>query len=230
MDDLKTNFDKPERVARYVEQGPPAFAPGHAGMLQMTGVLLAERMPRDGQVLVIGAGGGLEIRWLAGWAPGWRFVGVDPAPAMLDLARATAGPVAGERLSLIEGVAADAPPGPFDAATCILVLGLVADDGAKLLTLSEVRKRLRPNAPFILVDQCFDRTAPDFALRLDRYAAYALASGVEPDVVARAKRGVEALTSMASASRNEQLLAESGFHDAEAFYVGMAWRGWVSYA
>ena len=44
MSELQANFDQPERVARYIEHGPPAFAPGHAGMLQMAGVLLAERM------------------------------------------------------------------------------------------------------------------------------------------------------------------------------------------
>ena len=41
MSDLNTNFVDSERVKRYIEQGPPAFAPGHGGMLQMIGVLLA---------------------------------------------------------------------------------------------------------------------------------------------------------------------------------------------
>ena len=39
-----------------------------------------------------------------------------------------------------------------------------------------------------------------------------------------------ALESMAPAWRNEQLLGEAGFGDIELFYVGMAWRGWLSYA
>jgi tRNA (cmo5U34)-methyltransferase len=230
MSELQANFDQPARVARYIEQGPPAFAPGHAGMLQMAGVLLAERMPKEGRVLVVGAGGGLEIRHLARAAPGWHFVGVDPAPAMLDLARATAGPFADDRLTLIEGTVSDAPPGPFDAATCILVLGLIADDGAKQATLSEISRRLKPNAPLVLVDQCIDCSAPDFELRLDRYAAYALASGVDADTVAGARRALATSTTMVGASRNEQLLAEASFKDIEVFYVGMAWRGWVAYA
>ena len=112
MSELNANFVDPERVKRYIEQGPPAFAPGHGGMLQMIGVLLAERMPEDSRLLVIGAGGGLETRHLAGVEPGWRFVGVDPASAMLDLARATAGSVAGDRLELIEGTVLVAPCRP----------------------------------------------------------------------------------------------------------------------
>ena len=84
-------YDDPEWVARYIHVGPPAFLPGHAGMLQMAGILLAERMPDDGRLLIIGAGGGLETRYLAGFAQGWRFTGVDPSPTMLDLARTIAG-------------------------------------------------------------------------------------------------------------------------------------------
>ena len=230
MIEMNTNFVEAERVKRYIEQGPPAFAPGHGGMLQMTGILLAERMPQDGQLLVVGAGGGLETRYLAGVELGWRFVGVDSAPAMLDLARATAGPAAGDRLQLIEGTVSDAPSGPFDAATCMLVLGLIGDDASKLATLLEVRRRLKPGAPFILVDQCIDRAASDVERRLDRYASFARRSGVDAETVANAKKAIGALESMVPAWRNEQLLHEARFTDVEVFYVGMAWRGWIAYA
>ena len=159
MTGLAANFADPERVRQYVDKGPPAFTPGHAGLMQMIGVLLAEKVPPEGTILVIGAGGGLETRYLAGIEPAWRFVGVDPAKPMLDLAQAVAGAQAGERMTLIEGTVADAPDGPFDAATCILVLGLVPDDGGKLDLLRQAHQRLRPGAPFILVDQCLDRSA-----------------------------------------------------------------------
>ena len=230
MSELNANFIEPERVKLYTEKGPPAFAPGHAGMLQMIGVLLAESMPEDGQVLVVGAGGGLETRYLAEVEPNWRFFGVDPAGPMIELARAVAGPIAGDRLTLIEGTVEDVPAGPFDAATCILVLGLIKDDGAKRALLEAVRHRLVPNAPFILVDQCIDRSAPDFQRRLNRYANYARRSNVDDETVAKAKAGVGALKSMVPDWRNEELLREAGFHDAEVFYAGMAWRGWVAYA
>nr|WP_281410078.1 class I SAM-dependent methyltransferase [Rhizobium leguminosarum] len=40
-------------------------------------------------MLVVGAGGGLEIRAMAEARPDWRFTGIDPSPAMLELARQT---------------------------------------------------------------------------------------------------------------------------------------------
>lgn len=63
-------YDDPEWVARYIHVRSPAFLPGHDGILQMTGLLLAERMPDNGCVLIVGAGGGLESRYLAGFAKG----------------------------------------------------------------------------------------------------------------------------------------------------------------
>lgn len=140
-----------------------------------------------------------------------------------------AGPAAGERLTLIEGAVADAPGGPFDAATCSLKL-LVPDDGSKLALLRETRRRLRTGAPFILIDQCIDRAAPDVERRLARYAAYAVRSGVEAATVANARAAVAALDSMVPDRRNEELLREAGFRDAEVFYLAITWRGWVAYA
>ncbi len=70
-------YENAERVRRYVTDGPTAFTPGHAGLLQVIGVLLAERLPHDGNLLIVGARGGLETRYLAGVLWHHRFVGVD---------------------------------------------------------------------------------------------------------------------------------------------------------
>lgn len=50
--------------------------------------------------------------------------------------------------------------------------------------------------PFILVDQCIDRAAPDVELRLERYASYARRSGVHITTVAGAKAAIGALETM----------------------------------
>jgi tRNA (cmo5U34)-methyltransferase len=230
MSAFQQHFTDPDFVAHYVEKGPPAFMPGHAGALQMAGVILAERMPSEGTVLVVGAGGGLDTRALASAGSGWRFVGVDPAPKMLELTRAVVGEEVNGRLELIEGVVTDAPEGPFDAATLILVLGMIPDDGSKLLILRETRRRLRPGAPFVLIDRCDDRQGPNFRRNIDRYAAYARASGVDAEIVAAAYESQTANVGLVPPERNEALLSEADFADVELFYVGMNWRGWVAYA
>jgi tRNA (cmo5U34)-methyltransferase len=55
----------------------------------MTDLLLAERTPDDGRVLVLGAGGGLELEHLAAAHSGWKLDGIDPSAEMLRLAEAT---------------------------------------------------------------------------------------------------------------------------------------------
>ena len=62
--------------ARSYAEGPPRHVPGFAGLQRMTSMLLAERVPAEGKVLVLGAGGGLELKTLADDHPGWSFVGV----------------------------------------------------------------------------------------------------------------------------------------------------------
>ena len=89
--DFRRMFSDPVAVARYLD-GPRRFVPGLADLHRMTGILLAERAPADARVLVLGAGGGLELKALAEAHPGWRFVGVDPAGPMLALAKQTLGP------------------------------------------------------------------------------------------------------------------------------------------
>ena len=230
MSDFRPHFDDASFVSGYLRNGPRAFMPGHDGVLQMAGILLREHAPADAHVLVVGAGGGLETRALALQETRFRFLGVDPAPQMLQIANEVIGPELGERVELIEGTVEDAPLGPFDAATCILVLGVLPDEGAKSTVLEGVRRRLKPGAPFLLVDQCLDRAAPDFEQRLDRYAAYARASGVDAEVTAGARAALDANPGLISAEREETLLEEAGFARWEPFYLGMAWRGWLALA
>ena len=139
-------FDDPEAVARYAE-GPPRLVPGFTDLQRMALLLLAERVPEDGRVLILGAGGGLELKVFAAAQPGWRFDGVDPSAEMLRLAATTLGPLA-DRAALHEGYVDTAPAGPFDAATCLLTLHFVAPEERRH-TLRELRRLLRPGAPLV---------------------------------------------------------------------------------
>lgn len=76
-----SSFNDPAAVARYAE-GPTRQVPGFADMQRMAGLLLAERVPDEGRVLVLGAGGGLELKAFADAYPGWSMLGVDPSAAI----------------------------------------------------------------------------------------------------------------------------------------------------
>ena len=218
-------FADPERVAAYAE-GPPRYMPGYEAVQRMAGVLLAEQAPADAHVLVLGAGGGLELKALAQLQPAWRFTGVDPAGPMLDLARAALGADA-TRTVLVEGTIDAAPVGPFDAATCLLTLHFLPRE-ERVRTLAEIRRRLRPGAPLVVAHASFPQDEPARGKWLARYAAYALASGAHPAEVEQAHTAVGNSLTLLTPEDDEACLFEAGFGETEAFYAAFTWRGWIA--
>ncbi len=214
-----------ERVARYAE-GPPRFMPGMEAVHRMTSILLSEHASANAHVLVLGAGGGLELKALAEAQPGWRFTGVDPAGPMLDLAREAMGPDAG-RADLVQGYIEDAPPGPFDAATCLLTLHFLGRED-RVRALEEMRRRMKPGAPLVVAHSSFPQEEPARARWLSRYAAYAVASGADPAQVEQARAAVAASLVLLRPHEDEACLRDAGFSDAEMFYAAFTWRGWTA--
>jgi tRNA (cmo5U34)-methyltransferase len=225
-DTVVAHFADPAAVARYAE-GPPRFVPGFADLHRMSGILLAERAPDNARVLVLGAGGGLELTAFATAQPGWSFDGVDPADAMLKLAARTLGPLA-SRARLHQGYIDDAPEGPFDAAVCLLTLHFL-DADERRRTVAEVRRRLKPGAPFVVAHASFP-LGEGRARWVSRYAAFAIASGADPDRAECACVAVEAHLNILSPEQDEAVLSEAGFSDVTLFYAAFTWRGWVGYA
>ncbi|MGE3930367.1 MAG: class I SAM-dependent methyltransferase [Hyphomonadaceae bacterium] len=226
----RAHFEDPEFVQRYAE-GPGRFVPGYAVMQRMAAQLIAEKIGAEGDVLVLGAGGGLELEAFARAQPRWRYIAVDPAREMLSAARERMVAAGAERrVEWTEGYVFDAPSRQYDAATALLTLHFVADDGAKLETLQATRARLKPGAPFVLVDLCLDKASADYDRHLSRYRAFALESGAEAGDVADTVARVRNLINTVSPDRNVALLAAAGFAGVDLFFAGLSWRGWVSYA
>lgn len=219
-------FSDPATVASYVERTRRAV-PGLDVLHGIVAQILAESVPQDGRVLVVGAGGGLELTHLAERHDGWTFDGVDPSAPMLRLARETMGSLAA-RAALHEGDVTRAPMGPFDGATCLLTLHFLTAE-QRLGTLREIRRRLRPGAPLLT----FHHSVPvdgARAARFERYARFAAGPGAAAADVA--KRGATLATQlpMLGPDDDERLLREAGFDGIEVFYAALTLRGWLAYA
>lgn len=239
MNDFQEHFSNPQSVANYLE-GPPRAVPGYQGLLQMTRLLIAERVPNPARLLILGAGGGLEMRAFAEAHPDWTFDGVDPSAEMLDLAKETMGPYA-TRARLHHGLIDDAPgsaegaDASFDAGTCLLTLHFLPPE-ERQRTLAEVRRRLKPGAPFVAAHLSVpqgnsgddDRTERE--LWLARYAAYVTASGTDPDSAEQARAAIDTHLHLLAPEEDEAILRAAGFSKVTPFYVGFAFRAWVGYA
>ena len=210
------------QAAAYAE-GPPRKVPGFASLHKMTSQLLAERVPADGRVLVLGAGGGLELKALADDHAGWTFDGVDPSADMLRTAEVIAESHL-DRIRLHEGYIQDAPDGPFDAATCILTFHFIPLE-QRLETLRQIRRRLQPGAPFVLAHISFTQIEPERSMWIARHVAF----GGTP-ASREAVHAISTRLNILAPEAEEAMLREAGFTDVSLFYAGLSFRGWVAYA
>ena len=216
MNSLLKMFEDPEAVAQY-QDGPARFVPGLESLHRMSAILLAERAPDNAEVLVLGAGGGMELKAFAQAKAGWRFTGVDPAAEMLTLARKTLEP-SGEQVSLVEGYAHDAPDGPFDAAACLLTLHFLPRE-ERIETAAEIHKRLKPGAPFVVAHSSFPQGSQERVVWLSRYAEFAVTSGVDSTMAENARASVAASLDILSPEEDEDVLRQAGFTEIGRAHV-----------
>jgi tRNA (cmo5U34)-methyltransferase len=216
-------FANPSAISTYVDE-TPRRVPGLADLHRMTMLLLAEDAPDTAHILVVGAGGGMETRSLAKAQPGWRFTGVDPSPAMLDLARGTLSPVA-DRVELLEGTVDQAPPGPFDGATCILTLHHIERD-ERLRTLRDIRRRLRPGARLVVAGH--SAPGPDPERWMTRSVAFGDRSGIDWAKSSETARMLTEHLPLLTPAQEEDLLREAGYSHVALFYAAFSFRGWVA--
>jgi tRNA (cmo5U34)-methyltransferase len=204
------------RAARHV--------PGLHDLHRMAGILLAEHVSAAGRILVLGAGGGMELRAFADMQPGWRFDGVDPSAEMIDQARIELGDQA-DRVRFHQGYIDAAPEDPFDGATCLLTLHFLPP-AERLRTVQALSRRLKPGAPFVVAHH----SIPDGAKRdlwLRRNADWLIAGGLD---AAQAYAGIPTMKDrlpLLSPQQDEALLVEGGFTDVQLFYAGFTFKGWV---
>jgi len=196
----------------------------------MAAVLLRDRIGDQGHIMVVGAGGGVELSVFARECPGWRFTAVDPSAEMLRQARAkleSAG--VADRVMWVQGEVEKTPNGPCDAATSFLALNFV-DVDRRLAILRQIHERLKKNAPFLIIDGCSDNKSTRFDDDLRLYAAFARRNGAPADLVQRAVEMQRTSLHGVMPDREEALLSEAGFVDTRLFYVGLWVFGWIARA
>lgn len=208
-------------------EAAPRQVPGLPGLHRMLSMLLRERTPSNARILVLGAGGGMEIKALAEAQPGWTFDGIDPSSDMLRLAEWTLAPHAA-RVTLHQGFIDDAPDVAFDAAVCLLTFHFIARE-ERLKTLKQIYRRLQPGAPFVIAHISFPQTEPQRSLWLARHAAYGVADDTDPAVLERARHALGTRLTILEPAEEEAMLREAGFSDVSLFWAAFSFKGWVAY-
>jgi tRNA (cmo5U34)-methyltransferase len=220
-------FEDPEHAAQYAD-GPAKFMPGFHAMHRMAGVLIREFAPANAHVLVHGAGGGLEIETFARENSQWTFVGVEPARPMLEQARVRLGDL-NERVLLHHGYADDAPAGPFDAATSLLVLHFLSA-AARKKAVTEIVRRLKPGSPFVAAHCSFPQDPDHRDAWLTRHREFVVASGGDAEEAESWRARISESLDVLDPEMDEQILRDAGLSDVTLFYSAFTWRAWFGRA
>lgn len=219
--DYDTNAPMPVDEYRQMQ----ANAPGADALYASLVAICEASLSPGASVLVVGAGGGAEIEALG--ASLWQFAltGVDPSAAMLDVARPYADAVqpAG-RARLLRGTVDDLPHGDrFDAATSVMVMHFLPDDGAKAAYLAEIRARLVDGATFFHTEVSFDIDGGVERL-IPVIRRYTKRAGL-PDFASQFTNSDTGVFPVSDARRVE-LFSAAGFRIVAPVFRGLWYAGW----
>lgn len=127
--------------------------PGYRLMHELAYYLLKDNLPENANILISGSGTGHEAITYAQNQKHWQMTGVDPTPQMVDCARKKVTALGlSDRIRLIESKVTTIPEKEFDAATSILVMQFLKDNGEKEEYLQEIACRLKEGGWLILID------------------------------------------------------------------------------
>ncbi|MBI3445379.1 MAG: class I SAM-dependent methyltransferase [Magnetospirillum sp.] len=218
-----------DRAAAYDKRVREAI-PGYDALHVLSCQIVAETTGGKGRALVIGAGTGAECIALAESCPNLAVVGVDPSKEMLEHAQAKVSEYGlTSRVRLYPSKVAELPKfEPFDAATLLLVMHFLKDDGAKQGLLEEISSHLKPGAPLVLAD-LFGNWQDDWQQQLRGWWRHLqLAAGIPEDDVEKGFRHVDRDIFPVTEARLTELLAATGFGKPEPYFRALCFGGWVA--
>ena len=222
----KMEFDR--KIATEYDKGIRRNLPTYDPMLRLSQTFLRANLRENASLLIIGGGGGNELKAFGPTNPGWKFTAVDPSTAMLEVAKTKVKQMEIQhRVELINGTILDIPQeDSFDAATCILVLHFIPDVDEKLALLKKIRSHLKPGAPFVLVSKFGSPNNQEFKEIVTLWKDYWL------DTTTLSEEKVESmmkhtLTELSiSEEEIRELLLESGFYRIANFFKTNHFGGW----
>lgn len=226
--DVQQHF---KRHASTYDEGIRVTIPAYEALHAMSHSFLRSELPEQAEILVVGAGTGMELITLGIANPGWRFMAVDPTAEMIAVCQANV-VAAGlsDRVELHHGYVADLPDKPrYDAATAILVSHFIQEESQKLAFFQAISTRLRHGAPLISADLYGDKEHPEFQQRFSAWKHFCSLSGQSDADIEKLFRHVESDVSFIPERRRTQLLAQSGFGNTFSFYHALLFGGWVSW-
>jgi tRNA (cmo5U34)-methyltransferase len=217
----KVELFENERASGY-DQFVETWIPNYHYFLDLLPKLLQEIENKD--LLVVGCGTGNEIERFVETTESWKITGVDPSPEMI--CQALEKFEEDEHVNLVEGLVSDLDEEKqYGAATLLLVLHFLEDNGDKLVLLQNISKRMLPQAPLLLLDITGNKQQIQQNLRLLRLL---LPKGIDDTQVAQRLQRIEHELLHVSEERLAELCEEAGFEPPVRFFQSSIYMGWIT--
>ncbi|PIG92992.1 class I SAM-dependent methyltransferase [Gloeocapsopsis sp. IPPAS B-1203] len=204
--------------------------PGYEEMHTMALSFLKLHLPETANLLIVGAGTGMELVKLGKSNSQWQLLGVDPSNNMLAIAqqKITQNDLS-NRVKLFQGYTHDLPKTPlYDAATCILVMHFLPDDGSKLALLQSIAQRLKSSAAFVLVDMFGEKGSGEFEKTAAIIKIFWEDMGMSSEQINEILERINTMVYPIAESRTIELLQQAGFGNITRFYTGLWIGGWLA--
>jgi tRNA (cmo5U34)-methyltransferase len=222
-------FDFEGEYGRMYDDLVRRVIPGYEDAFVAILSLLEEVLPQRANVLVVGAGTGMEIRTFAPQHPEWRFTAVDPIAEMIHTTMTVAnGLNVAARVTPVVGTVDALPEGSaFDAATIINVLHFLPDDGSKTGLLRAVASRVRPGGPVILFDLHGEPSSAQYSKMRAAWRRFQAHRGLDPQAVSDFNARLDTGMHFVSADRLAATWDEAGLALETMFWKALLYGGWV---
>jgi tRNA (cmo5U34)-methyltransferase len=215
-------------MSRAYDEKNRRLAPIADGLHFLTGLAL-QGLPERARILCVGVGTGAEILSLSREHPGWRFVGVDPAPAMLDVCRERleqAGIM--NRCELIQGYVRDVPlEESFDAALSLLVGHFVKREERPGF-YGDMHARLKRGGYLVNAEISFDLDSGEFAPMLATWERVQSLMGATPESLQSLPNTLRNVLTVLPPAEVEAILRAAGFPLPVRFFQAAMIMGWYA--
>jgi tRNA (cmo5U34)-methyltransferase len=198
--------------------------------IQTLNKLILKDLAHDARILSVGIGTGADIIELGERNPGWSFVGVEPAKAMLDKCESKlADKGLLERCTLVHGYLEDLDSTEqFDAVLCLFVMHFIKDMQKRAQMIASFSDRLKEGGILIQTEISVDTKSREYGQLIENWKATHSLTGASEEKLEKIPNSIEEVLGVISPLRTTKLLEENGFENPVQFFQVFLIRGWYA--
>ncbi|MEM9631842.1 MAG: class I SAM-dependent methyltransferase [Pseudomonadota bacterium] len=203
----------------------PRLVPGYRLAQELAYSVLQTLVGETATILVVGAGTGAELLFLAGERPHWNFIAVEPSADMADILRHKVD-IAGlkDRVEIVrQSIETFQGEDKSDAAMANLVSHFIQGDSLKLSFFSSIARNIREGGPLLHLEY-----VPEDAPVTPAYQNWARWAGQSSAEVQQMSQRIGSVWDAARYERLCSVLQEAGFATTKEFFRALDYQGLLS--